>query len=415
MSAIARARLERLTDERSRTEQNIEEVRKTAEKENERDLNEFETDQVEKWRTRIVDLDVEINVLADDLERENDTRDVSKLLRIVEPEPVVDGNGAGEGPVVYRTFAAFARDELIARFPMIANAAGGDKAKMEAVDRLERALQNTLSSDVAGLLPPQHLAEIMDLINNARPVVATSRRVDLARGKMTYPKISGRPAVIKQNTEKTQAGSIKMEFTLEDVTAETYLGGGNISWQTINWSTPDALQLWFELAAEAYAQQTETAACGVLEAAASGTVSPALGTAGTESLADWSAAAIGAVGSVYSTTGGRARTNTLYLAADQFFVLAGLSTDAVLQMSAVGNLDIGAMTGTFRGLRVVGSYGFAAGSRIIGDSAAFLCGETPGAPVEMRAVEPSIGGMDVGVIGAFKAKVFDDDRFLFLS
>jgi hypothetical protein len=66
-------------------------------------------------------------------------------------------------------------------------------------------------------------------------------------------------------------------------------------------------------------------------------------------------------------------------------------------------------------LRVIGSYGFTANTAIIGDGEAFLVGETPGAPVEMRAVEPAIGGMEVGVIGAFKSKVFDGDRFIRLS
>jgi hypothetical protein len=33
----------------------------------------------------------------------------------------------------------------------------------------------------------------------------------------------------------------------------------------------------------------------------------------------------------------------------------------------------------------------------------------------MRAVEPAIGGMEVGVIGAFKSKVFDTARFTHLS
>ena len=54
------------------------------------------------------------------------------------------------------------------------------------------------------------------------------------------------------------------------------------------------------------------------------------------------------------------------------------------------------MTGTYAGLRVVGSYGFATNTAVIGDGSALLIAETPGAPVEMRAVEPSIGGMEVG-------------------
>jgi hypothetical protein len=51
----------------------------------------------------------------------------------------------------------------------------------------------------------------------------------------------------------------------------------------------------------------------------------------------------------------------------------------------------------------------------MGDQSAFLVGETPGAPVEMRVVEPNIGGMQLGVIGAFKAKVFDPARFVHIA
>ena len=108
-------------------------------------------------------------------------------------------------------------------------------------------------------------------------------------------------------------------------------------------------------------------------------------------------------------------TDTLYLSANKFFQLAGVGTSATLQISQVGSLDVGSMTGTYAGLRVVGSYGFATNTAIIGDGSALLVAETPGAPVEMRAVEPSIGGMEVGIIGAFKAKVFDSTRFVHIA
>jgi hypothetical protein len=210
-----------------------------------------------------------------------------------------------------------------------------------------------------------------------------------------------------------------MNVDLDTMTASTYIGGGNLSWQAINWSTPDALQLWFDLAAESYARQTEEVTCDVLEDTAAigtlGTAAGRLGTAGTESFAQWRAAILGGLSSVYSTTGGRHHTDTLYLSAARFFQLAGLGTDQTLQISAVGNLDIGTMRGTYAGLRVVGSYGFDQDVAIIGDADALLTGETAGAPVQMRVVEPSIGGMEVGVIGAFAATVFDAQRFLHLS
>jgi hypothetical protein len=243
--------------------------------------------------------------------------------------------------------------------------------------------------------------------------------VALDRGSLTYPKISQRPAVTIQSSEKTEGGTANLQVTLETLTAETYIGGGDLSWQALNWSTPDALQLWFTLAAEAYARATEEAACDVLEDTVGvgtlGTAANQLGSAGTESFGAWRNAVIGGISSIYTTTGGRSRTNTLYLSADRFFQLAAVGSSDVVQMSAVGNLDVGAMTGTFAGLRVVGSYAFDTYTAIVGDSSALIVAETPGAPVQLRAVEPSIGGMEVGVIGAFKAVVFDANRFLHIG
>jgi HK97 family phage major capsid protein len=409
-------RLERLGDERDRLYDKIEETQKVAEAEK-RPHDELEQKHLASWREQVLEIEEEINVLAGDLERAEGARDVSELLRVKSDAVELRGE---DGPIVYRTFAAYARDELIVRFPLIASAAAGDKARAlqvreQAMERLER-VQNTLTSDVAGLLPPTHLSQIMDIINKSRPVVASARQVGLTSGQFTYPQITQRPQVLKQAAEKTEAGTAKMIAPMVTVSADTYLGGGDISWQAINWSTPDALQLWFDLAAEAYARSTETAACSELGTAGGGTVSTPLGTTGTESFAQWRAAIIAGVGSIYNTTGGRSGTDTLYLAAQRFFQLAGLGTDQVMQLSAVGNLDIGTMTGTYAGLRVVGSYGFTnANTAIVGDGSALLAAETPGAPVEMRAVEPAIGGMEVGVIGAFKAKVFDPNRFIHLS
>ena len=64
------------------------------------------------------------------------------------------------------------------------------------------------------------------------------------------------------------AGGGTVSVPLVGGTADTFIGGGNLSWQAMEWSTPDALDLWFRLAGESYAIQTEGTACGVLEDAA---------------------------------------------------------------------------------------------------------------------------------------------------
>jgi hypothetical protein len=417
-----RERLARLLSERETVQRMQEDVVKKV-NDDDRDPSATENEELTRYRTRIPELDSQIDELTGDLERAEKATTSSALIRVREPEPVRADLPATNGEVVYRTFAQFARDRLITTNPRLLAAAAGsygdtEKIRHAAQERLER-VEHTLTEDVPGLLPPTHMAQILDIINGSRPVVNSARSVDLSRGTMTYPKIAQRPEVLLQSTEKTEGGTAEMQVELKTLTAGTYIGGGNLSWQTINWSTPDALQLWFDLAAEAYARQTEDTACDELEGAAgsgtAGTVSPRLGTAGTEDFGQWRAAAIGGAGDIYTTTAGRARTDTLYLSADMFFNLAAVGTSDVVQMSAIGSLDIGSMTGNFSGFRVVGSYGFAPGTAILGDASAFLVGETPGAPVELRAVEPAIGGMEVGVIGAFAARVFDTQRFLHLS
>ncbi len=287
----------------------------------------------------------------------------------------------------------------------------GREVVQKAKERLARAPEHTLSSDVEGLQPEQHIAQILDIINTSRPVVATARRVVLARGRISYPKIAQRPEVLYQGTvEKTEGGTAKMVVNMAEGTAATFIGAGNLSWQSIEWSTPDALDLWFSLQAESYAQATEGTACSVLTTAASGTIAaPLNGTSDT--FADWITAVLQGFGAVYSGSN-TATADTLYLSPDMFIEAASTVSDSGAMLINAGNLSVPTLSGTLAGLRVVTSRGFAPKTAIVGDSSAFIVAENPGAPVQLRAVEPAIGGLEVGVIGAFLAVAFDDARFV---
>lgn len=421
---VTKMRLERLGDERDRTYEKINDLLALAEEEK-RDLGDFENEQIAKYRTRCGDLEEEIILLAQDVERVQGATDVSRLLREDSDDTNGGGRAAGQarGPIVHRTFAEHARDELIVRFPAVASLAAGANGDVQAIreaaqERLQRTLQNVTSTTVAGLIVPTHMTQILDIIDKSRPVVASGRQVPLDRGSMTYPVIGTRPTVTEQTSEKTEAGTVAPTVTSATLTAKTYLGATNVSWQAINWSSPSVLDLYFDLAAEAYARQTENRACDVLEDSTIGTVGTLagrLGTAGTENFAAWRSAVSGGLQGIYNATGGRHRTNTLYLSANRFFQLATLGSDQTLQMAPIGNLDVGSMTGQFFGMNVVGSYGFDTDVAIVGDSGALLIGENPGSPVEMRVIEPAIGGWELGVIGAFNAAVFDVNRFFKLG
>lgn len=426
--AVTKMRLERLADERARTIEKKEDLLKLAEDE-QRDLGDFEQEQLAKYRSREAELEEEIELLATDLERTEGSKDVSRLLRPDED----DSGGTGSGPwhatpksngtVAHRSFSEYARDQLIVHEkygPTILGQMGGDvrAIREQAQERLERTLQNTTSTTVAGLIIPTYMTEIMDIIDAGRPVVASGRRVPLDRGSLVYPLIGTRPTVTQQTSEKTEAGTVAPTVTSATLSANTYLGATNISWQAVNWSNPNVMDLYFQLAAEAYARQTEGVACEAVETSAIGTVGTAagrLGTAGTESFGAWRTAVVAGLSAIYTATSGRHRTNTLYLSPNRFFQLAALGTDQVAQISPIGTLDVGSMSGTFFGLNVVGSYGFDQDTAVVGDSQALLIGENAGNPVEMRVIEPNIGGWQVGLIGAFNAVAFDVNRFYHLG
>ena len=416
-------RVERLADELARTRQKREDLLALAEEEH-RSLNEFEEEQVAKYRQQEKDYQDEIELLAVDIEREDGSRDVSALLRRDESTPEKRwATPRSDSPIVYRDYTEYIRDWAVTNIPEVAHQVAGHSGdiavvRMEAQERIERTLQNTTSTAVAGLIVPTHMTQIMDVISTSRPVVESAADIPLDRGSLTYPKVDTRPTVVEQTSEKTEAGTVAPAISQQTLAAKTYLGAGNISWQAANWSNPDTISVWFRLAAEAYARQTENRACDVLEDAAIGTVgttSGRLGTVGTESFGAWRTAVAAGIGNVIASSGGRVVPDTLYVSYGRFVQLATLGTDQVLQMSPVGSADFSSLSGTFMGLKVVGSYGFDQDVAIVGLSRHLFVGENPGSPVEMRVIEPRIGGYEIGVIGAFNAAVFDVNSFAHLG
>lgn len=401
-------RIQRLLDERVTARNLHDGLLAAAEGRDDKALTDIEQETIAGYRNRSKEIDAELAELNEVLKREQSSAEVSRDIRAH-----LAGNGPGVetvgGETRYRSFAVFARDQIMVKYPQIATAAGGDAERQAARERLMRATQHTTTSDIGGLLPPQHLTQILDVVNKSRPVVAASRKVDLERGTLTYPDITQRPQVLLQSSEKTEGGTADMQVALRTKTASTYIGGGNLSWQAINWSSPEALALWFDLAAEQYAIATEAAACAVLLAAgtASGTVDLV---AGTSTFPAWLTAVGTGMAGVYANSG--AIADTLYLSPDYYFALASKTSNETASFISQGGLDpVGQLAGRIGPLRVIASAGMGTANAVVGDSSAFFVAETPGAPVELRAVEPAIGGMEVGIIGAFAAVAFDNARF----
>lgn len=410
MSEILKTRLQRLVDEResvARCQTDL--LAHIESREGQQGMTEIESGQIDGYRARSGELDEEIAQLTDDLEREAKSAEASKMARARIAGTMRGVEVGGGGEIQYRSFAAYARDVMLARgtgaiHESIRTLVGREVVEA-ARERLARTPANTLSSDVEGLIPPQHIAQIFQVIDASRPMVASAQKATLERGKLQYPQVDASPVVAVQATEKTEAGNTGMDISMQETTASTYLGGGDLSWQTIEWSTPNAMDLWFRFAAADYALKTEQDAAQVItDSGFTHVVSSPLSL--TADFATHLAKIAAGAGAVYANSGRMA--DTVYLAPDRYWYLFGLTSSAFAQFANVGPNGIGP-------LNFVASRGLDAGTIIVGDSQALLCAETEGAPVQLKAVEPAIGGLEVGLIGAFEAVVVDDGAFALVT
>jgi hypothetical protein len=375
-------------------------------------MNEGQKKQAEVWRSLITELDGEVDQLSKDAEADRAAAEKSQAMRRA-LQIRVQGVDVDDEGVVYRTMGAYARDVMLTSGDRVIRSQVDGQVSKDEVKRaaerlqlLERTPATTLTSDIAGLTPPQHIAEIMQVINNRRDLVdAAGRKATLRQLQVTYPQVDATPVVAAQGTQKTEAGNTGLDVSMVTKTATTYLGGGNLSWQAIEFSDPSTLDLWFREAAAHYALMTETDAATVVSASAFlNNISSTIAT--TASFADTMTAIGAGYNEVYANSGRTA--NALILAPDRFGYLLGLTSAALTQFVDVGQSGIGP-------LRIIVSRGLNAGEMIVGDLDGLLVAENAGAPVRLMVSEPAIAGVEVGLVGAFEAAVVDDGAFALIS
>jgi hypothetical protein len=125
------------------------------------------------------------------------------------------------------------------------------------------------------------------------------------------------------------------------------------------------------------------------------------------------AAIAAGAGDVYANSGRIA--DTVYMAPNALYSIAAVVSAEAGNFINVGSLNLSAQGGTLAGMNVVVSRGMDSGTIVVGDSDGLLVAETAGAPVELRVVEPAIGGVEVGIIGAFEAVVVDEGAFALIT
>jgi len=374
--------------------------------------DETQAEVLKRHRADLAKYDAEIIELTEQVDADREAAKRSEEIR--RASQVAAGVAdADEDGIVYRTMASYARDVLLTHSDKFIRAQVESEVSQDEIRRaaerqelLKRTPATTLTSDLAGLNPPQHIAQIFQIINTRRDLVnAAGVKASLSKGTVTYPQVDGTPIVDVQATQKTEAGNVGMDISMVTKTATTYLGGGNLSWQAIEWSDPNAFDLWFRFAAADYALKTETDAATVVSASAF--LNNISSTIATNADFATTMTAIGAgYNEVYANSGRTA--DALIMAPDRFGYLLGLTSAALTQFVDVGQAGIGP-------LRIIVSRGLNAGEMIVGDMDGLLVAETPGAPVRMFVSEPAIAGVEVGIVGAFEAAVVDDGAFALIS
>jgi uncharacterized coiled-coil protein SlyX len=369
---------------------------------------------LEKYRKDLAYYDGEIEQWSEQVDADRKAREKSEQIRRAANAARGVADIDDDGRTVYRTLGQQALDIVMTSKGQYARshvqASGVEREEIErAANRLEaldRTPATTLTSDIAGLSPAQHVAQIFQVINASRPLVeAAGNKVNLSKLTVTYPQVDAAPVVAVQSTQKTEAGNTGMDVSMVTKTASTYLGGGNISWQAIEFSDPSAFDLWFRLIAADYALKTETDAATVVSASAF--LNNIASTIATTATFAQTMTAVGAgYSEVYANSGRTA--NAIIMAPDRFGYLLGLTSDALTQFVSVGQAGIGP-------LRVIVSRGLNAGEMIVGDMDGLLVAENAGAPVRMFVSEPAIAGVEVGLVGAFEAAVVDDGAFALIS
>jgi HK97 family phage major capsid protein len=367
---------------------------------------------LEKHRSDLAYYDEEIKTWSAQVAADREASKESERIRREANAFRGVGDVTEDGAPVYRTLGQVAIDQLLTSTNRHARAAVGSAGvtedqiqrasiRLKSMDELQRTPATTLTSDIAGLSPPQHIAEIFQVINADRPLVDAARKVNLTSLTWTYPQVDATPVVAVQGTQKTEAGNTGLDVSMVTKTASTYLGGGNLSWQAISFSDPSAYDLWFQEIAADYALKTETDAATVVSSSAflnniSSTIS------GTATFADFMTAVGSGYAEVYANSGRIA--NALIMAPDRYGYLLGLTSAAITQFVSVGQAGVGP-------LRVIVSRGLNAGEIIVGDMNGLLVAENAGAPVRMFVSEPAIAGVEVGLVGLFDAAVADDGAF----
>jgi len=261
-----------------------------------------------------------------------------------------------------------------------------------------------ISTDTPGLNVPAFIPEIKGLITYGRPLInAINQRALPGNGMaIDYPAWTDLPDVGAQATEKTAITSGTAHIALQSVNVQTWAGGNDISVQLAQRSNPSFMEAYLAGAAESYARQTNGYVGTTLLAAATVVTAPV---SPNNHFINFVQSLFGGLDPTLTPSG------PLFLAVswDIAVTLIGVTElngpafwDLAIDLGGFipdmtsGDDPPGSPTG---GLTLFVDRQLPAQTMLLGSRLGATWYEDPAAPANIRVVDVSLLGFDVGVYG----------------
>jgi len=360
-----------------------------------RDMNEQEMELYERASERIGELGKQLGPLQEGVRIASDSARASRELAAAYGE--ARSGGGRPSQVEYRSAGAFIMDKWQA-------GAGLEEAKARLAV-YERAAAHQTTADNLGVIPEPVVGQVINRIDNARPLVSALGPQGVPGGMFKRPRVTQHTLVGKQSAEKTELASRKLLITELPVSMSTYGGYVNVSRQNIDWSSPQIMDIVVNDLASEYAIVTEQVTCAALEAVAT-VQTPGLAAASTP--AEVSAAIWKAAGASYAAMQG-AGNLILAVAPDAMGLIGPLfapvnPTNSQSSGFNAGSFGTGPM-GAISGITVVMSAGLTPTTMLVVNTAAAEVYEQRIGTLQVT--EPSVIGVQVAYAGYFAPLVLD--------
>lgn len=404
--------LDRLLEQRSEQENFIDQTLARVQEE-ERDLVEAETNNLNAARERIKQLDEQIKPLED-------FEEVRASHRAKRPAaPSNDDGDQGEQragdrqrlsinprEVVYKTAGEFIVDKIRAvGYPGAQVQPDTDAQQRVATATQSRAVAKQTTAETPGLLPEPIIGQILTDLDGSRPFMSSVGIKPLPNGdgkKFTRPHVTQHTQTGEQTAEKAELVSRQFKVDGIEFTRRTFGGTLNVSRQDIDWTSPSA---WNALIADLqleYGADTEDVAAAEFAAA----VTQSVEVADEDDIKSWVRALYAAAVNAATANGTRRATalrlpDHIWVSIDMWASLGAVISAARATQRSNDNPGTSKPT-SFQAGDVLDvprtmAPGLPEGTVIVGRSALYECYEERIGL--LQAIEPKILGVEVAYGG----------------